>query len=223
MVLKDSFKIGDIIKVGVQKRRNETNFYDSKIADIVEEEGIFKIYNISSEKSDLFLEENEKISIMKEEGSIIFMFSTRYVGKDKGKFDYLVLSIPKEVERMQRREFYRLPINVKIDVKKENKKEIYLGETLDLSGNGLSVDLDAELDKDERVIVNLPLTEKLYIDNIYGKISRVGKGELLPYRYGIKFTDIELEKKEKLISYIFEVQRMRIKLAKSMENISFMK
>jgi c-di-GMP-binding flagellar brake protein YcgR len=44
----------------------------------------------------------------------------------------------------------------------------------------------------------------------------VGDGELLPYRYGIEFTDIEANKKEKIVAYIFEVQRMRIKLAKSM-------
>lgn len=218
MLLTDYFKIGDRIKVGIHRDGNETSFYDSKIADISVEEEIVKIYNISNNGS--FLYTGDSITVMKDSGSIIFLFDTNYLGRDKGKFDYLLLELPKKIDRMQRREFFRLPINVKLSLKKENDESeaIFLGETLDLSGSGLSVDLDAVLEKGDKVVINLPMTKDVYIEDIYGKVSRVSEGELLPYRYGIEFTDIEANKKEKIVAYIFEVQRMRIKLAKSMSS-----
>lgn len=220
MLLTDHFKIGDKIKVGIHRDGNEASYYDSKIADISVEEEIVKIYNISNKNNRVFLYPGDTISVMKDSGSVIFLFDTSYLGKDRGRFDYLLLKLPKKIERMQRREFFRLPVNVKLSLKKENDEsgEIFLGETLDLSGSGLSVDLDAVLEKGDKVIIDLPLTSEVYIEEIYGKISRVSEGELLPHRYGIEFTDIEANKKEKIVAYIFEVQRMRIKLAKSMSS-----
>jgi c-di-GMP-binding flagellar brake protein YcgR len=218
MILEDQFKIGDKVKIGIRKDGNEQSFYDSKIADISEEENIVKIYNISDSNNSVNLFPGDSISVMRDSGSVIFLFDTNYIGKDRSRFDYLLLKFPKKIERLQRREFFRLPINVKLSLKKEDDDtgEIFLGETLDLSGSGLSVDLDAVLEKDDKVVISLPLTNDIQIDDIYGKVSRVGDGELLPYRYGIEFTDIEANKKEKIVAYIFEVQRMRIKLAKSM-------
>ena len=220
MLLTDHFKIGDRIKVGIHRDGTETSYYDSKIADISIEEEIVKIYNISDKNNRVSIYPGDLITVMKDSGSVIFLFDTSYLGNDRGRFDYLLLKFPKKIDRMQRREFFRLPINVRLSLKKENdeNEEIFLGETLDLSGSGLSVDLDTVLEKDDKVIINLPLTSEVSVEEIYGKVSRVGEGELLPYRYGIEFTDIEANKKEKIVAYIFEVQRMRIKLAKSMSS-----
>lgn len=219
MLLKDCFKIGDKIKVGIYKNKTEMDFFESKIADINFEENLLKIYNIGNKEHPIIIKENEKLYITKELGSTIFFFHTKYLSKEKGKFDYLHLHLPLEIEKMQRREFYRLDVNIKVTVKKENKNEcdIYLGETSDLSGNGLSVDLDAKLEMGDIVIINFSLTENMNVDEIYGKIVRVAKGELLPHRYGIEFIDLELSIKEKIIAYIFQVQRLKIQIAKSIK------
>jgi|GEM_PF-3809845 len=219
MLLKECFKIGDKIKVGIYKNKTEMDFFESKIADINFEENLLKIYNIGNKDNPIFIKEQEKLYITKELGSTIFFFHTTYLSKEKGKFDYLNLNLPLEIEKMQRREFYRLDVNIKLSIRKENQldNEIYLGETSDLSGNGLSVDLDAQLEMGDIVIINFSLTEDMNVNEIYGKIVRIAKGELLPQRYGIEFIDLELSIKEKIIAYIFQVQRIKIQIAKSIK------
>lgn len=219
MLFKEHFKIGDKIKLGIYKNKDEIDFYESKIADVNTEKNILKIYNINTKDNIISLKKGEKLHITKELGSTIFFFHTNFLFIEKSKFAYLNLDLPLEIEKMQRREFYRLDVNVKVSIKKENTNdcEFYLGITSDLSGNGLSVDLDAVLDLGDVVSINFSLIEDIGVDEIYGKVVRVAKGELLPHRYGIEFIDLELSMKEKIIAYIFQVQRLKIQIAKSMK------
>lgn len=213
MTFKDHFKVGDRVKIGIHLNPKDVKFYESKILDIIFEKNVMIVYGITEHGKIINIKSQGEISVLKETGPLVFLFNTRGVNIDSHNISGIALKIPKEIERMQRRDFFRLPINVKISLKKEGDPKIHLGETSDLSGNGLSIDLDTELEKDDIVIMDLPLTDDIYISEVYGKVSRITEGVLLPYRYGIQFTDIDKDQREQIVSYIFQIQRMRIKIA----------
>ncbi len=216
MILQDHFKIGDKVKLGLHLNKHDMTFFDTKILDISQDTKELFLYDIDSKSNSINIDEGEIVSIIKEQGALVFLFNTILLERHSSNLNSILVRIPSEIERMQRREFYRLPISVKIALKKPNSNKISLGETLDISGNGLSVDLNTELNINDEVIIDLPLTENIHISDIYGKISRKDKGQLLPFRYGIEFNNIEENKREKIVSYIFQIQRMRIKLAKDL-------
>lgn len=216
MLLQDHFKIGDKVKLGIHLNKHDMTFFETKILDISEDTKELFLYDVNSKNKTINIDEGEIISIVKEQGALVFLFNTILLERNSENLNSIVVRIPSEIERMQRREFYRLPIAVKIALRKTEDKKIALGETLDLSGNGLSVDLDSDLEINDEVILDLPLTEDIHISDVYGKVTRKGKGELLPFRYGIEFNNIEENKRERIVSYIFQIQRMRIKLAKDL-------
>ncbi len=216
MLLQDHFKIGDRVKIGLHINKHDMTFFDTKIMDISSDTKELFLYDINSKKESFKIDEGEIISVIKEEGTLVFLFNTIFLNRVEDNFNLIVLRIPSEIERMQRREFYRLPISVKISLRKPQSNKISLGETLDISGSGLSVDLDIDLDLNDEVIIDLPLTDEIYISDIYGKVTRKDEGQLLPFRYGIEFNNIEKNKRERIVSYIFQIQRMRIKLAKDL-------
>lgn len=209
MDFKEQFKIGDLIKINDKK--DSGTFFATKILSIDYEKGFFIIKNI--EKN---IPLGESISAKREFRDIIFIFNTKVLGfAHKDENDIIVLKIPKEVNRVQRREFYRLPLNVGISLR-DSHGNICLGESDDISGMGLSVELDSPLRLNENVKVTIPFTKDFIVEDIESVVKRVDKGSKLPYRYGINFDYIEDEAREKIVTYIFQVQKMLLKISKNM-------
>lgn len=209
MDFKEQFKIGDLIKINDKK--DSGKFFVTKILAIDYEKGFFVINNIEKE-----IPLGEQISGKREFRDIIFIFNTKVLGFiHKEEKNILVLKIPKEVNRVQRREFYRLPLNVSISIRDSNSN-ICLGESDDISGMGLSVELDSPLRLNENVKVTIPFAKDFIVEDIESVVKRVDKGNKLPYKYGINFDYIEDEAREQIVSYIFQVQKMLLKLSKNM-------
>lgn len=209
MEFKEQFRIGDTIKINGHV--DSSVFYLTKILAIDYEKDFFVVHSIEKE-----LELGAVISGKREFKDIIFIFNTKVLGfMHKEHKDILVLKIPKEVNRIQRRDFYRLPLKLKISVR-NSQDEIGLGETIDISGMGISVELDMRLRINENVRVTIPFSKDFIIENIEGVVKRADKGKILPYKYGINFEYIDNYEREELVSYIFKIQNMLLKLSKNM-------
>lgn len=131
----------------------------------------------------------------------------------------LDLRVTEKIHKIQRRQFYRFGCSVpvifmvqELEALEEASKEIY-GHTIDLSGGGLSALTG------EPLIINNELKGKLELEggnfiDFNGKVIRCIKkivNDELKYISSISFTDIDYKKRERIVGFIFNQQRLLLK------------
>jgi c-di-GMP-binding flagellar brake protein YcgR len=131
----------------------------------------------------------------------------------------LDLRVTEKIQKIQRREFFRFACSVPIifyeqqlKVLGDEIKEI-LGHTIDLSGGGLSAFTGKPLIKDNEIEGKLELDDGNFIDfkaKVIRCIMNIVNDEL-KYVSSLSFTDIDYKKREKIVGFIFNQQRLLLK------------
>jgi c-di-GMP-binding flagellar brake protein YcgR len=127
------------------------------------------------------------------------------------------LNVENEIERIQRRQFFRFDCVLDIkcrEVEMRNsiavpKGNFSKGFTLDISGGGACLALIECIDKGKFIECELLLSEKQTI-KFYGTIVRSSKTDSdgkNKYEIGVEFYNIDNKSREAIISFIFEEQR----------------
>lgn len=122
-----------------------------------------------------------------------------------------------EIKKVQRRQFYRLEVMVPIkyrvvpSLEHELAQEIVFRNayTRDISGGGICMIADDEIQTDDLIEFDLYLEEKKPI-NFYGRIVRKIKnmeGDTSKFEIGVMYCKIEDKDRERIIGYLFEKQR----------------
>ncbi|MBL4937977.1 PilZ domain-containing protein [Clostridium sp. YIM B02515] len=155
----------------------------------------------------------EQVEVIYYQGSDIYKFYTTVVDRKVDVIPIIVLAFPKEVFKVQRRKFVRVPIVCTMEYSKlENKTQnIVKAIMVDLSGGGMRI----KLSNDQLSIGNLI---KAYIpvgdDNVEvkGEVVRVEKDDPNKMNiYGINFLDLDDKNREKIIRFIFQIMRDQMK------------
>ncbi|NMB40935.1 MAG: hypothetical protein GX996_03255 [Firmicutes bacterium] len=140
---------------------------------------------------------------------------------------FYLISWPQKAERLQRRNFYRIPCTLDIsyfvvssgdsmqekpDAEKAETKTAQVGN---LSGGGLLLIADEKLSEGTVLQMHLFLRSKKKRKKVTvkGKIVRVQPfrlGKTVRYRYGVKFLDLEEKRRDEIIHYIFTLSRERL-------------
>ncbi len=127
-----------------------------------------------------------------------------------------------EIERVQRRQFFRfecsLPVRYRVmdmepDKNSPEETEFIKTITKDLSGGGVSLLLKERMEAGLLLECELWLTDTDKI-SFKGKVVRCSESEVnanYAYEAGIQFYDIDYQDKEKIIKHIFTEQRKLIK------------
>ena len=147
----------------------------------------------------------------------------------EGNIFVLVAELITELQKYQRRQYFRLGCTMKIKYriidsveleeykqisdKKEfaNRKPLIEGIALDISGGGIRIISKHKHEKDSEMFILLEITyngkEKIY--GILGKIVSMEKlqNRELTYEYRIEYRNIEGIVREELIKFIFEEER----------------
>ncbi len=134
----------------------------------------------------------------------------RLIINDMPMLDIRVLDKP---ERIQRRQYYRFDCIVPV-IYFESKSDIegeaceIIGQTIDLSGGGISAYSDKKLSP------GTVISGTLYLDDyelkFEGKVIRSKKeiiNEKIKYYSSISFIEIGFREREKIVSFIFNKQR----------------
>lgn len=132
-------------------------------------------------------------------------------------FDTIVLDSPHEEEfiieyaeiasEVQRREYVRVPIQVKIVVQREGNSKGVIASTLDVSGGGLRFTYDNELTPGEEVLVTLYFPE-MKIIQVKGIVIH---NDFLPENvYVLAFTEINEMDRDRIIKKCFEEQAKKL-------------
>lgn len=152
-----------------------------------------------------------------------FIFETKLIGKEKDQVALIILERPSNFDRIQRRDYIRVPTSVETSFKIKNHEDEgwHITKTSDLSGGGMQLLLHTA----SKVATNqfiegwlvLPYNNGA-IEHIkyQGKIVRAQLNKITSSAWlSIQFLEFEEHVREKIIRYCFEKQvEMRKKQGK---------
>lgn len=198
------FRVNRRLSVGIKKKdedgQEKTIYYSSRIEAVdqnevwiatPQEKGVLVPVGVGEELEVYLVGDNE-----------VFYFRCRVKNRvKKGNIAYLILNMPQEVVRKQRREYVRFNVALPVLLKKGDKT--LEATTKNVSGGGMLVHLDDKknvLEVQEEVFFCLHMNG----GEIVGKAEVVRKDE--PHLYGFRFTTISDKDREEIVRYIFKQQ-----------------
>ncbi|MFL0246763.1 flagellar brake protein [Candidatus Clostridium stratigraminis] len=147
----------------------------------------------------------------------IYKFYSVVTDRQTDRIPLILIEIPKEVVKIQRRRFVRVPLICDIEYFMERTKSVSLKPfkaiMIDLSGGGMKIKLSEEVKLGSKIVTHIPLgNEKLILK---GEVVRIDKDEDKKKSIcGVSFTDLDERKREKLIRFIFKVMREQMNKGK---------
>jgi c-di-GMP-binding flagellar brake protein YcgR len=136
-------------------------------------------------------------------------------GKDNNVI-YYKLSLPYDIRRVQRRNFFRVNLLEEVTYKNitnKTEKEIEeipykSGIMIDLSGGGIKVKTKEKLEDNDIIAIKIKLTGIEV--KLKGQIVRMEEAIDNKFLYGIKFLDITDSESDRIIRGLFEIIRKRM-------------
>ena len=205
-------KIGILVEMEVINNVYDGELFLTKISDIDESHETLDL-NLPMENRQYVIARNGeqvKVSVKKDDG--IYCFKAKIQYRPLEPYAHIRVEFPKKMIKEQRREFFRMPVNLTIALKKEDDEKSKQGVSIDLRGGGFCLTSRALFEKNDIVIMNFDLTNGTRIDDLKGIVKwRVNKSEN-QYEYGVEFLNLDNKLREQFISYLFELQRNRKKI-----------
>jgi c-di-GMP-binding flagellar brake protein YcgR len=156
-----------------------------------------------------------KVIITKE--AAIYEFKAEIENKLFGVDPLLRLKRTSDIQKIQRRNYFRLKSLNTIKIRKiVNLKEAIFSEyfnatMVDISGGGLAFNSELELDINDLIEISVTLNSNTI--NLLGMVVRADRSEdnLKKMGYGINFEKITETERNIIMSFIFEEQRKLVK------------
>jgi len=207
-MIKLDLKINTRTEVIYEKVLYKSTIQDIKKNEIIISipvgEGIYLTINAGDEIEQYYYDDKGNI----------FKYTTKILGRliEKG-MPFYRLSLPYNIEKIQRRDFVRVDIVKEItyiNAKNINTSEMKKALIIDLSGGGTKIKVKEKLYKDDIILISF--SEEDFNLRIKGKIVRVDMTEDKDYICGVKFIDLEEKIREKIIRLVFTIMRKQREL-----------
>ncbi|MEC9490345.1 MAG: flagellar brake domain-containing protein [Halanaerobiales bacterium] len=183
--------------------------YLCKVADIIEQ-GIV-ITGLYREGAPLPVKLDQPISVYYTTNRAAYVFKSKILRRSNKPLPLLLIERPESVERIQRRDYFRLEVSGSVDLyQKEDEnteaRKITEAALLDISGGGIKIELAENFAADELFYLHLKsvFNEQQLIKSSIVRKTKVN-AEL--YNYGLEFIDISNGLREEIIQWIFAYQR----------------
>lgn len=207
-------KIGQRVEFYVNQ--NEEKFL-SRIEDMTEDELVVAM-PVDKKRRPIIPQIGEKVYGLAVGEQCRFRFFATYKGKAVREIPIWRISKPKTVERFQNREFVRvrvdLPINIQVIDPDEGLRPMETTRTINMSGNGVAFVYAKRIPEGTQVtleIFNLPEIGTL---RAMGTVMRCSEIDLPKagkvFQIGTKIMDLPRPIRNRLIKYIFELQRKEL-------------
>lgn len=204
--MMEKLKINQKIEVEF-KSAKYSDIYLSKVADFVKS-GIV-ITGLYEHGTPLSANKGDKIKVYFTTERAAYEFDSVVLQRIKKPIYFILIKRPEEFKRIQRRDYFRLELDsiVKIQREKKNgsakKREVRM---LDISGGGIQIKTKADYDEGDLIKISFKNLLDLS-DLVKGEIVRKEKESFDSYKYGVKFIDLNRADREKIIQWIFSLQR----------------
>lgn len=214
--LKKYFAVGEKIQLDYKDIGGLSHEYVSQVVEIVGNEFIDVLIPIH-QKRDVYLRQDAMLKVILSKGEAVYEFRAVLHEKLFGRIPLLRLKVLSEVNKIQRRDFYRLKVFREIearriiDLEQENYGERFKCNLHDISAGGMLLSSKEDLQEGEMIESSLDLNGKKVV--VYGIIVRriLTDNHKAPYSYGVKFDRMKEYERNVITRFIFEEQRRLIK------------
>lgn len=138
----------------------------------------------------------------------IYQFEGKVTQKKTNNINLLIITQTGPMERIQRRENFRLRTAISGTIIKKDDNVEYECIIKDISGGGAKLSTSYKLGINDEVVLNFTL-EGIGGFVIKGKIIRITNNGL-NYDIGLSFIDLSSTDEEKIVGYVFQEQRKLI-------------
>lgn len=167
---------------------------------------------------------NEQITVIYYDENNLYGFNTSVIGRRMDKIPIILLAMPKDIKKIQRRKFFRVSLLKNVEYLKvdqnisdstfnrliKNLEAFNKGLIIDLSGGGLKLKTKEEVKVEDRFIIKIPLEyENVFVISDCIRVFRDINTNL--YVSGFSFFNIERNTQDKIIAYIFGIMREQMK------------
>jgi c-di-GMP-binding flagellar brake protein YcgR len=160
--------------------------------------------------------------------SEVIKYRSRVIGKKiENHIQLVVLNLPQVIGRIQRREYFRMPVLLEAaytllaqntaytrinDLKQMYSNKMAKAITIDLSGGGVRIVIKESIPSGSMLLLSINIPEEI---NIICKVIRADRDETdKNYKVALRFENIEERNRDKIISFIFKKLREQSKLLK---------
>lgn len=202
----------------------EKDVYKSNVQDITDKYIAISLPVANGSYASLV--RGDSIELIYSDDKNVYSFYSTVVGRKKDKIPMILISIPDEdkIRKIQRRKNFRVELAKEVQYKVIRKKKITkalmsyslkhleefsIGTMLDLSGGGARITINERLDKNDAIIIYLPLNDRNVL--VPCICVRCVKNQSGTYVCGFKFYEIDGNQRENIILYTFDIMRERMK------------
>ena len=211
MNIFSELKIGDKMSLDITQKYINQDVSSMLTTQLIDMDDYYLYISPPAYKGKKFsLMEGHLVNLFFYRKTGVYSFEAKVVKKINEELVTFVLEPTSSIERIQRRNYYRLPIVLPCVLKKqENDKVVeYSCVSKDLSGGGIKLICKQEINLDENIVVTIKIHEEQMIA-IKGKVIRVVKGfEDNSYEISVEFKNVEGNHLDQIIAFIFEKQRL---------------
>lgn len=222
-MIQTSVQLGDKIELTKKTEFDESDTYYSMVFEVVDDQHMIIQAPIENGRIiPLELNSVYYICVFTERG--LYRGEVEMTRRMKNeKLHYLELTFLTPLKKYQRRQYYRMNCVLSLSYKREDKIKQKTWETatiLDISGGGVRFSTKSSLEVNRELVCHIQLKSKeetVEVDT-QGKvlqsilIDQAGS----TFQNRIRFTDISLEDRERIIKFIFEEERRQRKKEKGM-------
>ena len=171
-------------------------------------------------RSYLPLSKGDIIEVLYYEEENLYKFKSSVIGRKFENIPILLISKPKEIKKIQRRKYVRVPLirNVKYkNIKNQprinpstiDESEYTKAILVDLSGGGMRIKVPEEIKLNEFIMVSLTVNKENIL--IVGKAKRIQKDDEGRVVCGLSFEFLDNSMREKVIKFTFQLMREQMK------------
>jgi c-di-GMP-binding flagellar brake protein YcgR len=217
---KDVIRPGMPLVIDFEDKKGEKLKLKSSVQDTYFDRGMLKIAMPSYQGRFLPLPRGEFIRMTVIADKVVYAFSSRVLdyGRDQeSNLLVMYVTVPEQVDRVQRRRYVRIPLVLNGSFTIENEEGRYSFLTRDFSAGGMLMCTSKFLKVGQIIYVELDLTD-LRLSNQKSQIVRyVGLNQTTGFHeYGVQFLDVPRELEKALVCYVFQQE---IKLRKLREEV----
>jgi c-di-GMP-binding flagellar brake protein YcgR len=208
VMAKNLVRLNQKIRVSLPGHENE--WYVSSVQDLLGDEICIAVPVRETRALALF--KGEKVVVTYIDEVARYRFVSVVAGRKVDNVPLYILGPPKEYDRIQLRDFVRVPINLQVDyapLPAEGEDPVFTrSDSLDLSGGGVRLITQEHLPRDTRLLVHFSLSykKKKRDFRIVGVVARVCTDEnTKTHQAGVRFARVTSQEADYISSYLFSV------------------
>ncbi len=211
MNIFSELKIGDKLSLEIIEEfinKDANNMLNTQLMDI--DDNYLYISPPAYRGKKYFLSKKQRINLFFYRKEGVYQFEAQVVEKIDADIITFVLKPVGNIIKIQRRNYYRLPVAIPVTLRKQSNEEGIKYECVskDLSGGGVKLICKYEIDMSEKVVVDIQIEENQLI-TLEGEIVRViNDSKNNNYELGVEFKSTNESGIDRIFAFIFEKQRL---------------